>query len=46
MELAGYKYIFLFMTVFMVISAISAYLIRKTAVKAQSKEKGKVTTAA
>lgn len=44
--LAGYKYIFLFMTVFMVISAISAYLIRKTAVKAQSKEKGKVTTAA
>lgn len=36
--LLGYRYIFIFMTVFMVVSAISAWLIKKAAVKAQASE--------
>lgn len=36
--LLGYKYIFIFMTVFMVVSAVSALFIKKAAVKAQASE--------
>lgn len=36
--LLGYKYIFIFMTVFMVVSAVSALFIKKAAIKAQASE--------